>query len=89
MLDPRIGCDNDDAARFASNDAEKAAAEILATTEGGNDDGNIVLGGVGWRACQRDRLERPRGDTADNQASVTPEPGKECWSATTYTATGR
>lgn len=74
VLDPRVGCDDDDASGVASNDTEEAAAEVLTATESGDDDGNIIFGGVGGGVGQRDGLECPGGETVDNEASVTPEP---------------
>ena len=73
MLDTRIGCDHDDAAREAGNDGEEAAAEIFAGTESSDDDGD-VFGAIGGCDGQSDGLECPGRDDTDDQAGIAPEP---------------
>ena len=73
MLDPRIRCDDDNAARKAGNDREEAAAEIFASAESSNNDRDVVRA-VGGCGGQSDGLECPGRNNVDYQAGVSPEP---------------
>lgn len=72
LIDSVLGCDDDDCEWVACCNGEDATAEILAVSQGRNDDSAVLVGVVGI-ARQRNWFEGPCCNAVDDQAKVTPK----------------